>query len=130
MIEVTEPATEQVIAEVPRAGAEGVDEAVGRAKEAHRPGCSSGSATPWRSERRTPERLLGQTIPVAGRVDMSFQEPLAVVGLMVPRTAGRRWRGRLVVPADGACSRVELRWGRPRGTTTQRSRSLLRDRGS
>jgi len=31
-----------------------------------------------------PERLLGQTIPVAGGVDMTFREPLGVVGLMVP----------------------------------------------
>ncbi|MEK6229862.1 MAG: aldehyde dehydrogenase family protein [Actinomycetota bacterium] len=31
-----------------------------------------------------PERLLGQTIPVAGGVDMTFREPLGVVGLIVP----------------------------------------------
>jgi acyl-CoA reductase-like NAD-dependent aldehyde dehydrogenase len=31
-----------------------------------------------------PERLLGQTIPVAGGVDMTFHEPLGVVGLIVP----------------------------------------------
>src|SRR4029079_2652654 len=30
------------------------------------------------------ERLLGQTIPVAGGVDMTFREPLGVVGLIVP----------------------------------------------
>ena len=34
--------------------------------------------------RRAPERLLGQTIPVAGGVDMTFREPLGVVGLIVP----------------------------------------------
>ena len=31
-----------------------------------------------------PERLLGQTIPVAGGVDMTFHEPIGVVGLIVP----------------------------------------------
>src|SRR5213078_667556 len=31
-----------------------------------------------------PERLLGRTIPVAGGVDMTFREPLGVVGLIVP----------------------------------------------
>jgi acyl-CoA reductase-like NAD-dependent aldehyde dehydrogenase len=31
-----------------------------------------------------PERLLGETIPVAGGIDMTFREPLGVVGLIVP----------------------------------------------
>jgi len=31
-----------------------------------------------------PERLLGQTIPVAGGVDLTFREPLGVVGLITP----------------------------------------------
>src|SRR5882757_2845393 len=31
-----------------------------------------------------PERLLGKTIPVAGGVDITFREPLGVVGLIVP----------------------------------------------
>jgi betaine-aldehyde dehydrogenase len=31
-----------------------------------------------------PQRLLGQAIPVAGGVDMTFREPLGVVGLIVP----------------------------------------------
>jgi len=31
-----------------------------------------------------PERLLGDTIPVAGGIDMTFREPLGVVGLIVP----------------------------------------------
>ncbi len=31
-----------------------------------------------------PERLLGSTVPVAGGVDMTFREPLGVVGLIVP----------------------------------------------
>ena len=31
-----------------------------------------------------PERLVGKTIPVAGGVDMTFREPLGVVGLITP----------------------------------------------
>jgi acyl-CoA reductase-like NAD-dependent aldehyde dehydrogenase len=31
-----------------------------------------------------PERLLGDTIPVDGGIDMTFREPLGVVGLIVP----------------------------------------------
>jgi acyl-CoA reductase-like NAD-dependent aldehyde dehydrogenase len=31
-----------------------------------------------------PERLLGKTIPVTGGIDMTFREPLGVVGLIVP----------------------------------------------
>ncbi len=126
-IEVIEPATEQVMAEVPRAGVEEVDAAVARAKaafpawrsvapadrakllrdfadaiearqkelaqlEARNAGKPIGDA---RGEMRmvvetfryyagAPERLLGQTIPVAGGVDMTFREPLGVVGLIVP----------------------------------------------
>ena len=43
----------------------------------------------WSSRRSAttpgaPERLLGDTIPVAGGVDMTFREPLGVVGLITP----------------------------------------------
>jgi acyl-CoA reductase-like NAD-dependent aldehyde dehydrogenase len=126
-LEVLEPATEQVMAEVPRAGVEEVDAAVARAKSAF-PGWSA-VEPPRRSElirgladaleehssdlatlearnagkpisdaraeiemvvhtyryySAAPERLLGSTIPVAGGVDMTFREPLGVVGLIVP----------------------------------------------
>jgi acyl-CoA reductase-like NAD-dependent aldehyde dehydrogenase/gamma-glutamyl-gamma-aminobutyrate hydrolase PuuD len=126
-IEVIEPGTEQVMATVPRAGAEEVDAAVARAKaafEAWRAVVPADRARLLRGladgleERREdlarlearnagkpivdardemgmvvdtyryyaggPERLLGQTIPVAGGVDMTFREPLGVVGLIVP----------------------------------------------
>ena len=125
---VIEPATEQVMAEVPRAGAEEVDAAVARAKAAFpawrgaragrpRARCCARSPTRSRTSRRSwrvlearnagkpigdargeigmvvetfryyagaPERLLGETIPVAGGVDMTFREPLGVVGLITP----------------------------------------------
>jgi betaine-aldehyde dehydrogenase len=126
-IEVIEPATERVMAEVPRAGAEEVDAAVARAKaafpawravapadrakllrdladrlearheelaqlEARNAGKPIGDARgememvveTYRFYAGAPERLLGQTIPVAGGVDMTFREPLGIVGLIVP----------------------------------------------
>jgi betaine-aldehyde dehydrogenase len=42
------------------------------------------AADTFRYYAAAPERLLGQTIPVAGGVDMTFREPLGVVGLIVP----------------------------------------------
>ena len=126
-IQVIEPATEQVMAEVPQAGAADVDAAVARAKEAYpawravvpegRAALLHGLATAteerledlaklearnagkpigdaraemgmvvktFRYYAAAPERLLGKTIPVAGGVDMTFREPLGVVGLIVP----------------------------------------------
>ena len=126
-IQVIEPATEQVMAEVPQAGAADVDASVARAKEAYpawravvpedRAALLHGLATAieerledlaklearnagkpigdargeigmvvktFRYYAGAPERLLGHTIPVAGGVDMTFREPLGVVGLIVP----------------------------------------------
>ncbi len=126
-IEVIEPATEEVMAEVPRAGVEETDAAVARARaafpawravapadrakllreladaiearledlarlEARNAGKPIGDARgeigmvveTFRYYAGAPERLLGQTIPVAGGVDMTFHEPLGVVGLIVP----------------------------------------------
>ncbi len=126
-IAVVEPATEQVMAEVPRAGADEVDAAVARAKQAfpgwravspadraallHRLADALGERVDdlatlearnagkpigdargemgmvvdtYRYYAGAPERLLGQTIPVAGGIDMTFREPLGVVGLIVP----------------------------------------------
>jgi acyl-CoA reductase-like NAD-dependent aldehyde dehydrogenase len=127
VIQVVEPATEEVIAEVPSAGVEETDAAVARAREAfpawralapadraallHRladaladragdlatlearnVGKPIGDARgemqmvvdTFRYYAAGPERLLGQTIPVAGGVDMTFHEPLGVVALIVP----------------------------------------------
>ena len=127
MLKVREPATEEVLAELPHAGIEQTDAAVARAKAAFpgwravAPGdrarllrglaeaISARSEELARLESRNagkpisdargevgmvadtfhyyagaPERLLGDTIPVAGGVDMTFREPLGVVGLIVP----------------------------------------------
>jgi acyl-CoA reductase-like NAD-dependent aldehyde dehydrogenase len=126
-IEVIEPATEQVMAELPRAGAEEVDAAVARAKaafpawravapadraallrklgdavedrheelatlEARNAGKPIGDARgeigmvaeTFRYYAGGIERNTGKTIPVAGGVDMTFREPMGVVGMIVP----------------------------------------------
>ena len=126
-IEVIEPATEQVMAEVPRAGVEETDAAIARAKAAfpgwravdpaersallHRLADAIGERAEelatlearnagkpisdargeigmvvetFRYYAGAPERLTGKTIPVAGGVDMTFREPLGVVGLITP----------------------------------------------
>jgi acyl-CoA reductase-like NAD-dependent aldehyde dehydrogenase len=126
-LQVIEPATEDIMAEIARAGAEEADAAVARAKAAfaawrsispsersavlHRladaleerqgdlatlearnagkpiadaRGEMEMVAQTFRYYAAAPERLLGQTIPVPGGVDMTFREPLGVVGLIVP----------------------------------------------
>ncbi len=126
-LSVIEPATEQELAELPRAGVEETDAAVALAREAFlawravapaersailhdladalaekgedlariearnagKPivdarGEIGMVAETFRYYAGAPERLLGQTIPVAGGVDMTFREPLGVVGLIVP----------------------------------------------
>jgi acyl-CoA reductase-like NAD-dependent aldehyde dehydrogenase len=127
MLKVLEPATEDVLAEVPEADRDAADEAVARAKaafpawrdvtpgeratmlrriasglearleevaqlEARNVGKPIGDARGevgmvvdvFNYYAGAPERLLGDTIPVPGGVDMTFREPLGVVGLIVP----------------------------------------------
>ena len=126
-IEVVEPATEEVMASIPAAGAEETDAAIERARraypawraitppdraallrrladalenhqeelarlEARNAGKPIGDARgemsmvveTFRYYAGAPERLLGDTIPVAGGVNVTFREPLGVVGLIVP----------------------------------------------
>jgi acyl-CoA reductase-like NAD-dependent aldehyde dehydrogenase len=126
-LSVLEPATEAVLAEVPRAGIEEVDEAVARAREAspawralapgerartlralaenledhleelavleaRNAGKAIGDARgemamvvdTFRYYAGAPERLLGDTIPVAGGQAFTVREPLGVVGLITP----------------------------------------------
>jgi betaine-aldehyde dehydrogenase len=151
-IEVVEPATEQVIADIPSAGVEEVDAAVAQAKEAfpdwravaprkrsallHR----LANAIEVRAEKLAklearnagkpisdargeigmvvetfryyagaPERLLGKTIPVAGGVDMTFREPLGVVGLIVPWNFPLTIASWKVAPALAAGNTVVLK---------------------
>jgi acyl-CoA reductase-like NAD-dependent aldehyde dehydrogenase len=124
---VIEPATEQTLASIPRAGTEEVDAAVARAAaafpswravspadrarllrgladaveerledlavlEARNAGKPIGDARgemgmvaeTIRYYAAGTERLLGDTIPVAGGEGLTFREPLGVVGLIVP----------------------------------------------
>jgi acyl-CoA reductase-like NAD-dependent aldehyde dehydrogenase len=124
---VLEPATEAVLAEIPRAGIEEADAAVARAKaaypawravapadrakllhgladalaarqeelavlEARNAGKPIGDARgemgmvvdTFRYYAGAVERTLGDTIPVAGGVAMTFREPLGVVALITP----------------------------------------------
>jgi acyl-CoA reductase-like NAD-dependent aldehyde dehydrogenase len=151
-IEVTEPATELVMATVERAGADETDEAVARAKSAYRawrsigPGDRAtllhdlaGAVDERREDLATlearnvgkpisdargeigmvvdtfryyaaaPERLLGETIPVAGGVDMTFREPLGVVGLIVPWNFPLTIASWKVAPALAAGNTVVLK---------------------
>jgi acyl-CoA reductase-like NAD-dependent aldehyde dehydrogenase len=157
MLEVTEPATEQVMAELPDAGTEEADAAVARAKgafqdwrsvepadrsailrrladaleqrsgdlttlEARNAGKPIGDARAememvvetFRYYAAAPERLLGQTIPVAGGVDMTFREPLGVVGLIVPWNFPLLIASWKVAPALAAGNTVVLK---PAGLT-------------
>jgi len=152
MIEVVEPATEQVMAEVPRAGVEETDAAVARAKaafpdwravspgdraallhrlsdaleervedlarlEARNVGKPIADARgememvvqTFRYYAGAPERLLGHTIPVAGGVDMTFREPLGVVGLIVPWNFPLTIASWKVAPALAAGNTVVLK---------------------
>jgi acyl-CoA reductase-like NAD-dependent aldehyde dehydrogenase len=126
-VRVLEPATEEVMAELPKAGPEEADAAIARAKEAfpawravapadradllRRLSAAIGERVEdlARLEARNvgkpisdargeagmvadvfnyyagaPERLLGSSIPVAGGIDVTFREPLGVVGLITP----------------------------------------------
>jgi acyl-CoA reductase-like NAD-dependent aldehyde dehydrogenase len=151
-IDVVEPATEDVLATVPRAGVEETDAAVARAKaafdgwrsiapgdrsallhrladaleerqedlatlEARNAGKPIGDARgememvvqTFRYYAGAPERLLGQTIPVAGGVDMTFREPLGVVGLIVPWNFPLTIASWKVAPALAAGNTVVLK---------------------
>jgi len=126
-MQVFEPATEQVLTELPRAGVEEADEAISRANAAF-PGWKDvapgdrakllrrlARALEGKVEELAqlearnvgkpisdargevgsvvdvfdyyagaPERLLGSQIPVSGGIDVTFREPLGVVGLITP----------------------------------------------
>ena len=127
MLEILNPATEEVVERIEPATAEDTDATVARAKKAFpawrdlapadRSRLLRRLADALESERENlaqlesrdtgkpindargemgmvadtfhyyagmPERLLGDTIPVSGGVDVTFREPLGVVGLIVP----------------------------------------------
>jgi acyl-CoA reductase-like NAD-dependent aldehyde dehydrogenase len=152
MIQVLEPSTAKVMAEVPQAGIEETDAAVARAKDAFpawravspsdRSSLLHGLANAIdehledlaRLEARNagkpisdargemgmvaatfryyaggPERNTGRTIPVAGGVDMTFREPLGVVGLITPWNFPLAIAGWKLGPALAAGNTVVLK---------------------
>jgi acyl-CoA reductase-like NAD-dependent aldehyde dehydrogenase len=152
MIQVLEPSTAKVMAEVPQAGIEETDAAVARAKDAFpawravspsdRSSLLHGLANAIeerledlaRLEARNagkpisdargemgmvaatfryyaggPERNTGRTIPVAGGVDMTFREPLGVVGLITPWNFPLTIAGWKLGPALAAGNTVVLK---------------------
>jgi betaine-aldehyde dehydrogenase len=172
VIEVIEPATERVMAEVPRGSVADVDAAVARALaafpawravqpperaatmrrladaieaeadelatiEARNAGKPIADARGeiamvvecFRYYAGAPERLLGKTIPVTGGVDMTFREPLGVVGLIVP------WNFPLVIaswkvaPALAAGNTVVLKPAELTPLTALELERILREAG-
>lgn len=57
----------------------------------------------------TPERLLGKQIPVAGGVDLTFHEPIGVVGIIVPWNFPMPIAGWGLAPALAAGNTVVLK---------------------
>jgi betaine-aldehyde dehydrogenase len=147
-----EPATAEVMAEVPQAGVEETDAAVARAKAAFpawravAPGDRSAllhrlanaleekleelahiearnAGKPisdargemgmvvetFRYYAGAPERNTGRTIPVSGGVDMTFREPLGVVGLITPWNFPLTIAGWKLGPALAAGNTVVLK---------------------
>jgi len=152
VIRVLEPATAQVMAELPQAGVEETDAAVARAREAYpawraldpdeRANVLYGLADALRAKQEdlarlearnagkpisdargemgmvadtfryyagASEWLLGDTIPVAGGVDMTFREPLGVVGLITPWNFPLTIASWKVAPALAAGNTVVLK---------------------
>jgi acyl-CoA reductase-like NAD-dependent aldehyde dehydrogenase len=152
VIRVLEPATAEVMAEVPKAGVEATDAAVASAKEAFPAWRALAPADRSALLRRladaleeqlerlarlearnagkpitdargemgmvvdtfgyyagAPERLLGQTIPVAGGANMTFREPLGVVGLITPWNFPLTIASWKVAPALAAGNTVVLK---------------------
>ncbi len=171
-ISVLEPATEEVLEEIPRAGAEEVDAAVAAAKAAfpawramapeeraellHRLAGALGEAgeelarlearnagkpisdargemgmvaDTFRYYASEPQRLLGETIPVSGGVDMTFREPLGVVGLITPWNfplAIASWK---VAPALAAGNTIVLKPAELTPLTSLRLAEIAREAG-
>jgi acyl-CoA reductase-like NAD-dependent aldehyde dehydrogenase len=172
LLRVLEPATEETLAEIPKAGVEEADEAIARAKAAF---------PAWRAlepdaraevmrrladaiaerledlailEARNvgkpisdardeigmvahaftyfagaPERLFGKTIPVAGGVDMTFREPLGVVGLIVPWNFPLQLASWKVAPALAAGNTAVLKPAELTPLTALELERIARDAG-
>ena len=76
-----------------------------------------------------PERLFGRQIPVAGGVDITFHEPLGVVGVIVPWNFPMPIAGWAVGPALAAGNTVVLKPAELTPLTALRLAELARDAG-
>ena len=75
------------------------------------------------------DKRHGETIPVAGGVDMTFREPLGVVGLIVPWNFPLNIASWKVGPALAAGNTVVLKPAELTPLTTMRLEDLARDAG-
>ncbi|WP_435203364.1 aldehyde dehydrogenase family protein [Janibacter sp. GS2] len=76
-----------------------------------------------------PERLLGQQIPVAGGLDVTFKEPLGVVGIIVPWNFPMPIAGWGLAPALAAGNAVVLKPAELTPLTAIRLGELAREAG-
>jgi acyl-CoA reductase-like NAD-dependent aldehyde dehydrogenase len=76
-----------------------------------------------------PERLLGQQIPVAGGLNVTFHEPLGVVGLIVPWNFPMPIAGWGLAPALAAGNTVVLKPAELTPLTALRLAELAREAG-
>jgi acyl-CoA reductase-like NAD-dependent aldehyde dehydrogenase len=172
LLSVLEPATEQVLAEIPRAGVEEVDAAVARAKaalgawralapgerarllyaltdtlaahreelallEARNAGKAIADARgemgmvvdTFRYYAGAPERLLGDTIPVAGGQAFTVREPVGVVGLITPWNFPLTIAAWKLAPALAAGNTVVLKPAELTPLTALRFAELAREAG-
>lgn len=72
-------------------------------------GAMAGVAATFRYYSAAPERLLGHTIPVEGGVDLTFREPIGVVGLITPWNYPLTIAAWKVAPALAAGNAVVLK---------------------
>jgi acyl-CoA reductase-like NAD-dependent aldehyde dehydrogenase len=171
-LEVVEPATEEVLEKVPRAGIEETDAAVARAKaafpawravtpadrasllrrladalegqlddlarlEARNAGKPIGDALgemgmvvdTFRYYAGAPERLLGDTIPVAGGLGFTVREPLGVVALITPWNFPLTIAAWKLAPALAAGNTVVLKPAELTPLTALRFERIARDAG-
>ena len=76
-----------------------------------------------------PERLFGRQIPVAGGLDVTFQEPLGVVGVIVPWNFPMPIAGWGFAPALAAGNTVLLKPAEPTPLTALRLAELALEAG-
>jgi acyl-CoA reductase-like NAD-dependent aldehyde dehydrogenase len=89
----------------------------------------AGAAATFRYYSAAPERLLGQTIPVAGGVDMTFREPIGVVGLITPWNYPLTIAAWKVAPALATGNAVVLKPSEMTPLSALRLRDLAVDAG-